>query len=306
MLGRAIAQTRDICQARLRDEDFTAVRRLLETHGKDAAECWRLVARVTAAPPTQMPIEELKALVTRAEGVDSCLVERFLLIAASVQTLDHLVDAPVSDSVKQLCCDEFQFFANPDGQSVPRFAAGRPSFAEMCKTATLRRFPAGQFDWEVSGISKSDLLRVETRALPRTLAFVIFKMRGLWPVFFSHLNPRRKNRSLDEVEASRSYYKMAKALELQPAVKGFGACSWFRSPATHRVSPHLAWMSRVFLENGGLVVEGGRVDPDCGVLYRSATRKQLYDAGRFTPRVGLVMWPRNAMIAWAKAHPEYA
>jgi hypothetical protein len=97
---------------------------------------------------------------------------------------------------------------------------------------------------------------------------------------------------------------MAKALALQPQVKGFGACSWFRSPGTHRVSPHLAWLSRVFVENGGLVLEAGPDDPNGGVLHRSATRRQLYERGEFKPTKGLVLWPRDAMIAWAAAHPE--
>jgi hypothetical protein len=130
-------------------------------------------------------------------------------------------------------------------------------------------------------------------------------MRGLGPVFFSHLNARRKNRSLLEEEANVSYYQMARSLELQPAVKGFAASSWFRSPDTHRVSPRLAWLSRVFLENGGLVATAGAVAPDCGVLYRSLTRQRLYESGQFKPTRGLVIWPRNEMIAWANAHPEY-
>jgi hypothetical protein len=99
---------------------------------------------------------------------------------------------------------------------------------------------------------------------------------------------------------------MAQALEMQPEVLGFAACSWFRSPATHRVSPHLAWVSTVFVENGGLVAEAGRDDPDSGVLARSATRRALYEAGTFTPTRGLVMWPRASMIAWARRHPELA
>jgi hypothetical protein len=131
-------------------------------------------------------------------------------------------------------------------------------------------------------------------------------MRGLGPVFFSHLNPRRATRSLREDDANRSYYRMARSLELQPSIRGFAACSWFRSPATHRVSPHLAWLSQVFLDNGGLVVESGLAEPDCGIFSRSETRKRLYESGKFIPTRGLVLWPRDSMIAWAAAHPEWA
>jgi hypothetical protein len=145
---------------------------------------------------------------------------------------------------------------------------------------------------------------VSPRNIPGTLSFVLLRMKGFGPVFFSHLNWRRPEVALSELEANRSYYRMAKALELQPHIKGFGACSWFRSPGTHRVSPHLTWLSRVFLENGGLVVEAGPDDPNGGVLYRSTTRRRLFEHGEFRPTKGLAMWPREAMIAWAAAHPE--
>ena len=97
---------------------------------------------------------------------------------------------------------------------------------------------------------------------------------------------------------------MAQSLVRQPHVKGLVASSWLHSSDTFVVSPHLAWMNRTFLENGGLVVRMGPADPDCGVLSRSPERKRLYDAGLFKPTTGLVIWPRREMIAWAQRHPE--
>jgi hypothetical protein len=162
------------------------------------------------------------------------------------------------------------------------------------------------FEWEVSGIPRSYCLQTGITAWPRVAAFVALRMKGFAPVFFSHLGARSIGRSMDEREANRSYYRMAMALKQQPEVLGFGACSWFRAPSTHRVSPHLAWLSNVFRENGGIVVDAGPDDPNGGVLYRSATRRALYESGKWKPRRGLVMWPRAAMLAWAKRHPELA
>ena len=84
------------------------------------------------------------------------------------------------------------------------------------------------------------------------------------------------------------------------------ASAWFRSPDTHRVSPHLSWVNRVVLDHGGFVAVHGPADPACGVFARSTTRRRLYEAGSFRPTLGLVIWPRRAMIAWADAHPELA
>jgi hypothetical protein len=234
------------------------------------------------------------------------LPERAALLEAVIASVPRLASLPVPQAVTTLILDEFCFIASADDRALSRCRFGSSRFERLMRIATLSRFPAGQFEWEVSGISRAECLRVGPRALPRLAAFIAFRMRGFGPVFFSHLNPRRPHRSLSELEANKSYYLMAGALARQPHVLGFAACSWFRSPATQRVSPHLSWISRVFVENGGLVVESGRDDPESGALYRSETRRSLYEAGRYTPTRGLAIWPRAAMLAWAAAHPELA
>ena len=245
-------------------------------------------------------------MVSMAHYVSYASLARQVLAGPRADTLDRLPTAPLPASVVARLCDEFAFMTTAAARDARYFAPGSHRFVRACKLVTLRRFPAGQFEWERSGVSRRDLLRVEPRSMARALATVAFRMGGLRPVFFSHLNPRRPNRSLSELEANRSYYLMALAMELQPEVRGFAACSWFRSPSTQAVSPRLAWISRVFLENGGVVVDSGRADPESGVFHRSETRRRLSREGRFTPRLGLVLWPRRAMLAWARAHPELA
>ncbi|MGH9349370.1 MAG: hypothetical protein ACRD26_19140, partial [Vicinamibacterales bacterium] len=180
------------------------------------------------------------------------------------------------------------------------------SFAAMCKVATLRRFPAGQLHWELSGLPRSWLLRVDPRALPRVWFYVAAKLRGCAPAFFIHLNANRRDRfALLERESNRSYFRMAQSLALQPHVKGLVASSWLHSPDTMRVSPHLTSLNRVFLEHGALVTTMGPAAPDCGVFDRSPERRRLYENGAFRPTTGLVIWPRDAMLRWADTHPEY-
>jgi len=300
-----IGETRRGCVSRIAEPEMSAIAAQVKRHGLDGGACAQLVTSVTASAASQQAIVDLKSRLCGSPRDDSRSFERYLLVQAALRSLDRLDVLPVTRRAKELVCDEFRYLAAPDDRSIARFTAGQPAFAELCKLATLRRFPAGQFDWDVSGISRSDLLGIAPASLPRALWFVARKMRGLSPVFFSHLSPRRKNRSLSEQESNRSYYLMARAMELQPDIRGFAGCSWFRSPDVQKVSPHLAWISKVFLENGALVVQGGAADPDCGVLHRSGSRKRLYEQGRFKPTVGIVMWPRDAMIDWANRHPEY-
>jgi hypothetical protein len=301
-----LRRTRCCCEEALLREDLAATARVLEREGVTSQHAVHLVQAVIEDPATHAPLHRLKRTLAEA-GVtsDQGALERLLLIYAVLDALPKLPSIPVSTDVQRLFCEAFRLFASEPERSVAAFDAGSARFIGLCKLATLRRFPAGQFDWEVSGISRSYVMKVSLHRLPETIAFVVFRMGGLGPVFFSHLGASRPNRSLVEDEANRSYYRMAKAMEQQSHIKGFAACSWFRSPGTHHVSPHLAWLSRVFLENGGLVVQSGPDDPNGGALGRSKTRRRLYEAGKFTPTRGLVLWPRAAMLAWAAAHPEY-
>jgi hypothetical protein len=70
------------------------------------------------------------------------------------------------------------------------------------------------------------------------------------------------------------------------------------------ISPHLKWLNDVFLQNGGYVFPLGPADINSGVLHRSPERQQAYDAGTFKPTEAMVVWPRQAMLAWASGHEE--
>jgi hypothetical protein len=290
-IDRLIEKTRTLCVTRLAAPDLHHLtERLSAITGTTGF--WQLTSHIQELEGSQDRVRFLKTrLAEDGDLSDDGAFERCLLLDAAAHACSLLPTLPVTARVKECFCAELP--------------VGSARFTGLAKTVTLRRFPAGQFDWEVSGIPRSALLRVNPARLPGIAAFVVWRMRGLGPVFFSHLNPRRPSRSLSEMEANRSYYQMARTMEMQPQVRGFAAWSWFRSPATHAVSPHLAWLSQVFLENGGRVVEAGPEPPDGGVLYRSETRRRLYDSGQFRPTKGLVLWPRRAMLDWAAAHPEF-
>jgi hypothetical protein len=230
--------------------------------------------------------------------------ERFLIVAAAEDAIDRLAAVPVDERVQDLFCQNFQMYAVPDKLPEP-FDLARASFIAMGRIATLSRFPAGQLDWEVSGIPRSWLLKVPRRSVPRLVASILFELRGFQPAFFSHINPNRRNQGiLLERESLRSYHRMARSMEQQPEIKGLITASWLHSPDTFAVSPHLAWLNKVFVENGGHVLSLGPAEIDSGVLHRSPERQQAYDAGTFKPTEALVIWPRAAMLAWAAGHEE--
>jgi hypothetical protein len=234
-------------------------------------------------------------------------LERLVLLRAARDAIPRVPSLLVDAGVQRLFYEEFRVFAEPRPRQRPLFAVGTATFHAACALVALARFPAGQYHWDVSGLSRRMLLDVPRRDLPRVLAVLALRMRGLAPAFFPHVNAWRRNPFVwIEAESNRAFHRMARALTRQPHVRGLVTRAWFHDPGLGSVSPHLAWTNRVFEENGGIVVANGAADDDPDVRANNATRQQAVEAGRYRPRYGLVLWPRAAMLDWAARHPEFA
>ena len=301
MLTPLIEQTRLALSSALADPPLVEIAAALRRQGLDG-ECREIAGRITTSNGLQARLQSIRDGLGESRWKGGAF-ERLVILREHQRTLPRIAALPVSDEVKRLLCDECRYVAAPP--RTASFDAAKGSFVACCEVATLRRFPAGQLHWNLSGLPRSWVLKVKGRERLTLLSWIVGKLHGFAPVFFPHLNAHRKNRwVLTEEESNRSYYRMAQSLVQQPGVKGLVASSWLHSPDTFVASPHLAWMNRTFIENGGLVVVMGPADPGCGVLSRSPERKKLYNAGLFTPTTGLVIWPRREMIAWAQRHPE--
>ena len=273
----------------------------------DDERVYGLLSNVSENPASVEPLRALRAALQLTEGPESAgAFERTILLRALRMSAARLATYPVDASVRRLYDEEVRAVEAPTPSTLSRFDLSKNIFVALAKIATLRRFPAGQMTWEVSGIPRSWLPKIPPASLPRVAQYLL-KLGGLGPAFVPHLNATRKDRAaLLERETDRSWYRMAQSMRQQPAIRGLVASSWLHSPDTMRVSPHMTGFSRTLLDNGALLVRHHRADLDCGVFYRSPERKKLYDEGQFVPTHGLVIWPRKEMLAWADAHPELA
>ena len=292
----------DTWSAALASPELSEVARALAGAAIDPEECILESTHITEAAETRRRLAAIRAaiadpLATLPRGS----FERFVLARAALHSARALEAAPVAQAVKRLAWSGLERFA--DGRNVVELSENR--FVALCKIATGRRFTAGQFDWERSGLPRSWLHRIRPRsALARVLSMVTLRWRGFGPAFFIHLAVTYPVRALLEREALKSYHRMAQSMALQPDVHGLIASSWLHSPDTFAVTPHLAWLNRVFVENGAVVATMGPADPESGVLAQSVERQRAFADGRFRPTLGLIVWPRREMLAWAAAHPE--
>jgi hypothetical protein len=304
MLTQSIERMRDGCAQTLACSELATIATTLRSLGSSAGECVREASQISEGRDTQERLRRMHdAVVAKAPHVPLGSFERFVLAHTTRQSLNRLASEPVAPSVKELWCDALS--RHTDARATVRVTDQR--FLALCKIASLRRFPAGQFDWEPSGLPRSWVPRVRPlSALVDVLSLLAVRWRGFRPAFYVHVTVTRPVHALIEREAEKAYYRIAKSMELQPDIKGMITSAWFHSPDTFGITPHLAWLNRVFLENGALVSTMGSASADCGVFHRSPERQRAYEEGRFKPTLGLIIWPRPEMAAWAARHPELA
>jgi len=243
------------------------------------------------------------AALKKKAGSQGDDVERLLIWYATQQALPRVASLPVERSVR----DRLERDLRELHVTNVSIAAGSYHFNRAAKMATLRRFPAGPLEWELSGIPRSYFLQAAFPANLQFLAFVTFRLGGRGPCFFMHVAPAPRQRALSVPgQVLGAYYRMARSLELQPTVRALVAHAWFHDPVAVRDYPHLEVLSEPYLNQGGMIVTLGPAPPSSGVLQGSAQRRADYLAGKVQYKYGFAMWPRDAAIRWANAHPELA
>jgi hypothetical protein len=282
----------------LEEDPFQEVRARLGLSGKPET-AFQILSSITVDPRSTAPLAALCASIPS----ETQAVERTLLLLASQHAIAQVPGLAVSDRVKELFAEEFQFFVNPPPVWEPSFAYDGVRYGEMARVCTLRRFPVGQFQWEMSSFPKSWVMKARQ---PWKVLLHLTAMGGLGPLFEFHLNARRKNRLvLIEKEANISYYRAARSLEKQPEVRGLFHTSWMFCASTGRVTPRLAWLREVPEAAGAFMVDLGPAAEDSGFMTGSEERRKLYAEGSYRPRSVCILWQRKSLIEWARQHPEF-
>jgi hypothetical protein len=262
-----------------------------------------LLSEVGYDPASTKPLEAWRSQVDASPHA----FERWILLRAAVAAVPVVRQLPVAGAVRMLWAEDARFFAQPPATGLDWFSLDHIRFREMARLATLRRFPAGQFHWEIGGLPGRTALQTPLHQWP-ALAAVLLQTGGRAPYAEIHVNERRKNRfTLTESEGLRSLYWIAKSLEIQPGVRALFSYGWLACRTTAEVAPRLAWIRRFFVEQGAFVSSVQPAPPDAGFLVGSQERRRLYEQGLYRPLMTYVVWPRRKLLEWADRYqPEDA
>lgn len=156
-----------------------------------------------------------------------------------------------------------------------------------------------------SGMPRRVLTMGGPRQLIAGLAFFLSRVGGFRPLLELHMDPRNL-REFNPEGWDRTYRRLAELLELNPDVKGVFGGAWFNDPAMEWVSPHLAYIRLQRVTTGARVFRGPEAASHAraGALATSATRRRLYEEGRYRPRIFYPVWSRRDLLRWASRRGE--
>ena len=107
-------------------------------------------------------------------------------------------------------------------------------------------------------------------------------------------------RGFNEDGWNEAWATAAELCRARPELAGMIGSSWFYDPPLTEISPRLAHLRLNPLKGGAFMVHQGPGEIHTQrAATASASRKALIDAGEYTARSWLMIWPRKELIAWA-------
>lgn len=141
------------------------------------------------------------------------------------------------------------------------------------------------------------------RQFLKGLYFFLFELHGFKLIMYeAHLDSHDPDvlREFNPEGRRRFYINAASLLKQNREIKGIYGCSWLYDPKLEEVSPHLAFIRKIVIDNGGKLFYMGPSERGIkDALAKSNTRRKLYAEGKYMPTEYMMLWSRQSLIDWA-------
>ena len=244
------------------------------------------------------------SIVSSYDSAIICRYNKLVLAFLMRNALDLLPYKNFPGEVLDLYCKWFKralndFHERSDGYYSVKEAAFRDDVGVCC----LGSIPVGGA-WVVrkSGIGLRFLLIVGPWQVIKYLFFVIGKAGGFSPFYQIHTVSRYLNLFRAE-EMELAYIRIAELMKRDASVRGVIREGWLLDPKLEKISPNLAFLRKIPQENGAGLFPRVTTNNNIRVaLSMSSVRRRLYNEGKYQPTAYFYIWPRKALIEWAKGH----
>ena len=133
------------------------------------------------------------------------------------------------------------------------------------------------------------------------VARIFTRLRGTRPMLAGHWD--RRLVAEFTVDGYRRFYRtVAEFLDLNPIYVGLVGTSWWFDPAVAQISPELAFLREEPLQGEAEFIRAPNT-PEYSVVHalQGHRRAQLHREGKYQPQSYTIVWPRAALLRWAKA-----
>ena len=246
----------------------------------------------------QFNVSSNKISIT-ASKYNSILIAR-LLSLASARSLARYIPQDILDDY----CLQFYRIAQNIATNVTDYMKfGNDVFIKDLGLCRLEVFPCISLLVEkYSGVPRRLIGKGGVSQVIRFISLSISLKARYYPFFEIHAHtPMMANFTPEGWD--RCYQLVAQLLHRYPDYLGLVGSSWFFDPKIKSISPHLSYLRERALEGGATFFRSGSSTQDIlNATAKSRRRRELYEAGEYTPTSHFMVWPRKCLIEWAEKH----
>jgi len=216
-------------------------------------------------------------------------------------SLEHIKHKKLPDEIVHLYHQWFEWVLEDFSKQPDDYYDNRcRSFFVDVMVCSLRYIPiGGAWIVEIRSIGRRPFYAGGIKQFSSYLHFIIFKARGFRPYVTTHAVERTLH-LFNEHEMNLVYLRIAELMKLNPQIKGYYRRSWFLDPNLEEISPRLAYIRKVPLQNGAKLFVAGSTKEDLKyALAVSRTRRRLYKEGKYLPTGYSYIWPRKEFLLFA-------
>jgi len=234
------------------------------------------------------------------------LYHKLILLTLILKAKDKLVNKKLPYDINTLYEMNFKRIIHSIGNnSSGSFIYPQDNFLKDLAICTLKMIPAGAQKIHLDVISKRFLFKNGLKQFIECVIFIYFELGGFRPLYNMHTDAHDQD-LLEEFNANgwkRFYLRVAHLLKMNKKVKGIFGNSWFFDPQLNNISPRLKYLREIPIKNGGrLFYTGSEPQSIKNAILKSATRRKLYNEGKYIPRNHLIIWSRKQLINWANQY----
>jgi hypothetical protein len=233
------------------------------------------------------------------------LYHRLVLARLILPALERLPDKSLPDEVKASYEEQFERILNEietNARPPGFYRHSEDAFSKDLAICTLKLIPIHGRTCERVVFPARSLLEGGWRQAVSGMAFLFLECGGRVPFLQSHWVthvPGFKEKLT--LEGAILFHRLvAKVMRRDDQIRGLFGTGWMNDPHMERVSPRLACFRYFHLANGARMFRTGRSENATrAATAASATRRRLYEEGKYVPTNYTNVWSRKRLLRWA-------